>query len=776
MVAVGWSGAPVGAVQLRARTSDTWGAWVELEADPDHAPDPTSPDASAARPTAVGPVWTGSGTQAVELRVTSGRLADLRVDVLRTEGSGAPSAEPTGAMPRLLAPRSTATVRTNSPVPTAMSSELRTEGSPALAATSTSPAMPAIQPRAAWGAGPWRCSGSPSEAPLRNAIVHHTASGNSYTQSEVDDVLRGIYYFHTETRGWCDIAYNFLVDRFGGMWEGRTGSLSGPVIGGHASGFNTGSVGLSVIGNYDGVTLPSATFTGLRRVLGWRFGAAGIDPEGQVTVKSGGSTKYPAGTMVTLPTIAGHRDVSLTACPGTGIYNRLGELRTLVGDDLTTATAPGPPGTPSAVPGNARATVSWSAPASDGGSPTTGYVVRPYIGTTAQAPVTFNSTARSRVVTGLANSATYTFRVSAINAVGTGPPSAASNAVTPTATFCLGRPTTAVYGDGNDTIFGTAGDDVIFAGGGDDIVNGGGGNDRICGGGGNDTLDGGDGDDFLVGGAGNDIIRGGTGIDRVLYNDRTGWTQGVRVTLDNIATDGPYGVGEADNVGTSVENITGGAGNDELRAQTGSPTVNSLSGGAGADKLYGYDGADTLFGDGGNDTLYGGGGNDTLDGGDGNDSLVGGTGNDIIRGGTGIDRVLYNDRTGWTQGVRVTLDNIANDGQYGIGEADNVGTSVENITGGAGNDELRAQTGTPTVNSLSGGAGDDKLYGYDGADTLSGDGGADSLYGGGGNDTLLAKDSLRDIIVDCGGHTSGTTGDLALVDAVDPRVGCERLG
>lgn len=283
MVAGEWRGAPVGAVQLRARTSDTWGAWVELEADPDSAPDPTSPDASAARPTAVGPVWTGPGTQAVELRVTSGRLADLRVDVLRTEGSGAPSAEPTGAMPRLLAPRSTATVKTNSPVPTAMSSEIRTEGSPALAAMSTSattdgPTMPAIQPRAAWGAGPWRCSGSPSEAPLVNAIVHHTASGNSYTQSEVDDVLQGIYYYHTETLGWCDIAYNFLVDRFGGMWEGRTGSLSGPVIGGHAKGFNTGSVGVSVIGNYDGVTLPSATFTGLRQVLGWRLGAAASTP------------------------------------------------------------------------------------------------------------------------------------------------------------------------------------------------------------------------------------------------------------------------------------------------------------------------------------------------------------------------------------------------------------------------------------------------------------------------------------------------------------------
>ena len=89
------------------------------------------------------------------------------------------------------------------------------------------------------------------------------------------------------------------------------------------------------------------------------------------------------------------------------------------------------PDSPTATAGNARPRVSWTAPASNGGSPITGYVVTPYIGGVAQPPQTFNSTATTQTVTGLTNGTTYTFKVAAINAVGTGPPSAASNAVTP---------------------------------------------------------------------------------------------------------------------------------------------------------------------------------------------------------------------------------------------------------------------------------------------------------------------------------------------------------
>jgi fibronectin type 3 domain-containing protein len=97
-----------------------------------------------------------------------------------------------------------------------------------------------------------------------------------------------------------------------------------------------------------------------------------------------------------------------------------------------TATVPGAPTNVTATGGNASATVTWAAPASNGGSPITGYRVTT-IGTGAPAPIIFNSTATSETVTGLTNGNSYTFTVAAINAIGTGSDSAASNAVTPTA-------------------------------------------------------------------------------------------------------------------------------------------------------------------------------------------------------------------------------------------------------------------------------------------------------------------------------------------------------
>ena len=98
-------------------------------------------------------------------------------------------------------------------------------------------------------------------------------------------------------------------------------------------------------------------------------------------------------------------------------------------------TAPAAPAAPTATPGNASATVTWSAPA-DNGSPITSYTVTPYLGTTAQPATTISGSppATSATITGLTNGATYTFTVTATNAVGSGPASAASNAVTPSGT------------------------------------------------------------------------------------------------------------------------------------------------------------------------------------------------------------------------------------------------------------------------------------------------------------------------------------------------------
>ena len=94
-------------------------------------------------------------------------------------------------------------------------------------------------------------------------------------------------------------------------------------------------------------------------------------------------------------------------------------------------TVPGAPTIGAASPGNTTATLTWTAPESDGGPPITGYTVTPYIGEVAQTPVVFNSTDTTQTLTGLTNGITYTFRVAATNAAGTGANSEASNTVTP---------------------------------------------------------------------------------------------------------------------------------------------------------------------------------------------------------------------------------------------------------------------------------------------------------------------------------------------------------
>lgn len=183
---------------------------------------------------------------------------------------------------------------------------------------------PDVRPREEWGADLAPTGPLEQEAPgdVLFLLVHHSASANSYSAEAVPGILASFYRHHTGAKGWPDIAYNFLVDRYGRVWEGRAGSLAGPVKG-DATGGSQGFAQLACfIGDHS--TQPPTpqaadAMAGLCAALAHRYGIP-TAPGSLARFVSRGSNRHAAGVPVETPTIAGHRDMSLTACPGDAGY------------------------------------------------------------------------------------------------------------------------------------------------------------------------------------------------------------------------------------------------------------------------------------------------------------------------------------------------------------------------------------------------------------------------------------------------------------------------
>ncbi|HPN67157.1 MAG TPA: N-acetylmuramoyl-L-alanine amidase [bacterium] len=148
---------------------------------------------------------------------------------------------------------------------------------------------------------------------IQQIVIHHTA-GNDNSPLDPAAVIRGIYYYHTVTNGWGDIGYNYIIDQYGNVYEGRKGGLG--VVGAHAYGFNSGSVGISVLGNYETVEPSSNSIDGLINTIAYVSFQTGLDLTKQAEING---KKYN--------TIVGHRDVQATACPGENFYQLLSQIR-----------------------------------------------------------------------------------------------------------------------------------------------------------------------------------------------------------------------------------------------------------------------------------------------------------------------------------------------------------------------------------------------------------------------------------------------------------------
>jgi flagellar hook assembly protein FlgD len=186
---------------------------------------------------------------------------------------------------------------------------------------------PPIIPRLSWGANESIRRVPPQYADaIHFTVVHHTAGSNNYTRAQSAAIVRGIEIYHVEGNGWNDIGYNLLVDKYGQVFEGRYGGVDRPVIGAHSLGFNVGSVGVAVIGDYNSVRLPAAAKAALEQVLAWRLDLAHIDPLSTLLWPSGGNPRFPKNVPVFLRAISGHRDTGYTDCPGNALYAELPQI------------------------------------------------------------------------------------------------------------------------------------------------------------------------------------------------------------------------------------------------------------------------------------------------------------------------------------------------------------------------------------------------------------------------------------------------------------------
>jgi hypothetical protein len=283
MVGLHWRGA--GSVQFRTRSlAGRWSAWQRADPEGEDLPDVGSAETRVARGWRLGnPFWTGSSDR-IEYRLR-GRVERLRAYFVRS--------------PEVRIPLRRVSMT----------------GSPPLLG------------REAWGANEAIRRAPPSyAASVQFAVVHHTAGSNSYTASQSAAIVRGIEVYHVKGNGWNDIGYNFLVDKYGQVFEGRYGGVDKNVIGAHAEGFNTGSVGIAMLGTYGSAAPPAVARTALANLLAWRLDVAHVDPLSSLTWISGGNARFASGVPVLLRAVSGHRDTGFTSCPGAAFYAQVGAI------------------------------------------------------------------------------------------------------------------------------------------------------------------------------------------------------------------------------------------------------------------------------------------------------------------------------------------------------------------------------------------------------------------------------------------------------------------
>ncbi len=258
------------------------------------------------------PVWAG-GANAYQLRM-NGRPRALKARFVNATGTATASDRLSTSL-RRAAHRALATIA----------------GTPARAQAPApgSRGAPAIIPREAWGADQCTPRAAPAYGEVQLGYVHHTVNANTYAPQDSAAIVLSICRYHRNENGWLDIGYNFLVDRYGQIFEGRAGGIDQPVIGAQAQGYNGVSTGVANIGTFSQERQTEAGLAATAELLAWKMSLHGAPVAGQVTVTSAGgsSNRYPSGRLVTFERIAAHRDADKTSCPGDAFFAQLPQIR-----------------------------------------------------------------------------------------------------------------------------------------------------------------------------------------------------------------------------------------------------------------------------------------------------------------------------------------------------------------------------------------------------------------------------------------------------------------
>jgi hypothetical protein len=320
-------------LQVRTRTGDEWSDWETLEYHDEHGPDAGSAEAANARPGSE-PMFVGDVDDVqVQARTDGATLPDDLSLALVDPGSArsseteteAPDDQPAqdapGSYDEEYAAGESATESEGFTLQSARTSQKATV------------AQPTIFSRAQWGADESiRNKSALRYGTISAGFVHHTVNANDYTEAQVPAIIRSIYAYHVKSRGWSDIGYNFLVDRFGRIWEGRYGGIDKPVVGAHTLNYNDYAFAMSAIGNYETVKPSDAMLRAYGQLFAWKLSLHGVNPA-SMSQKVGSST---------FAAINGHRDAGSTACPGKYLYAQIPLIRTYATQAAPVVTAPTP--------------------------------------------------------------------------------------------------------------------------------------------------------------------------------------------------------------------------------------------------------------------------------------------------------------------------------------------------------------------------------------------------------------------------------------------------